>query len=131
MEDVHLKKVIDMRIILTILSALFFAPVSTMAGDPLEVQLKELTPADEIQRLSVQIPVMCFLDENNSNITLLSKTSVACDVVIVNESLEEMSTYPCVISEVPTTIPLDSTGEYHISITLVNGTCYYGVFLIP
>ena len=120
-----------MRIILTILSALFFAPVSTMAGDPLEVQLKELTPADEIQRLSVQIPVMCFLDENNSNITLLSKTSVACDVVIVNESLEEMSTYPCVISEVPTTIPLDSTGEYRISITLVNGTCYYGVFLIP
>lgn len=68
--------------------------------------------------------------ENNSNITLLSRTSVACDVVIVNESLEEMSTYPCVISEVPTTIPLDSTGEYHISITLVNGTCYYGVFLI-
>lgn len=120
-----------MKIILSILSALLFAPVSALIGNsdnPLEVQLRELTPPDEIQRSSVQIPILCFLDEINSAITLLSKESAACDVVIVNESLEEMSAYPCVLSGVPATFLLNSAGEYHVIITLTSGTSYYGEF---
>lgn len=116
---------------MTILSALLIAPVSTIMenGDaPLEVQLREINPADDIQRSSVQIPILCLFDVDNSSITLSSKETVLCNVVIVNESMEEMSAYPCVISGVPTVISLNSAGEYNISISLTNGACYYGEF---
>ena len=122
-----------MIILQAILSVLLIAPVSTMmrnGDEPLEVQLRETNPADEIHRSSAQIPIVCLLDQNSSTITLLSKEFLACDVVVVNESLEEMSAYPCVISSSPTIVPLNTTGEYHISITLINGTCYYGDFSI-
>lgn len=98
-------------------------------GDaPLEVQLREINPADDIQRSSVQNSILCFLDVDNLSITLSSKETVLCNVVIVNESMEEMSAYPCVISGSPTVIPLNSAGEYNISISLTNGACYYGEF---
>lgn len=120
-----------MKLLLTILSVLLCTPASSLMRDgdePLVVQLHEINPADEIQRSSSQIPIECFLDVNNSNITLLSKEVAVCDVTIANETIEVLSAYQCVISKVPTIIPLNTDGEFHITISLSNGPYLYGEF---
>lgn len=120
-----------MRTVLLILSALLFAPSTTVMNnddEPLVVQLRESHPADEIQRSGSQALVACFLDPDDQSITLFSKDSSTCDVEITNITLNELISYQCLLCGLPTIIPLQHTGEYHIVITMPNGICYYGDF---
>lgn len=123
-----------MKLLTLFLSALLVsAPIPTILGnqeEPLEVQLKEVNSPDRIQRSVVQVPLHCFLESDESYISLCSKETLFCDIELINKSMSLSYSYHYIISGTSTIIMLPGSGEYSINIRLSNGKIYNGEFCI-
>lgn len=75
-------------------------------------------------------PFDCFIIEGINELYLVAQNTIAADVEIQNLSSGASSFNTVAISPLLTSIPLSGSGAYHITISLLDGTSYYGDFEI-